>query len=135
MKTKPNKNWAQAWVLGHKYKIHFGVVGLDFEAITVTVAQPYKPTDDSIYFVHNFTDVREGIEFSSGGVQVPNNSIAANALDYLPGQNLVLNDTETRRLHFVMNAKNKTHKDQVQNFRLQGVRCYANCNPDVELAE
>lgn len=68
MKTKPNKNWAQAWVLGHKYKIHFGVVGLDFEAITVTVAQPYKPTDDSIYFVHNFTDVREGIEMSSGGV-------------------------------------------------------------------
>jgi hypothetical protein len=85
MKTKPNKNWAQAWVLGHKYKIHFGVVGLDFEAITMTVAQPYKTTDDSVYFINNFTDVREGIEVSSGGVQVLNDSIASNEVDYLPG--------------------------------------------------
>jgi hypothetical protein len=89
------------------------VVGLDFEAITMTVAQPYKPTDDSIYFVHNFTDVREGIEVSSGGVMVANESIAENEADYLPGQNLVLNETEIRRFHIVMNAKNKTHDNQV----------------------
>jgi len=115
MKTKPNKNWAQAWVLGHKYKIHFGVVGLDFEAITMTIAQPYKTTDDSLYFVHNFTDVREGIEVSSGGVRVLNDSIASNEVDYLPGQNLVLNDTlnntRQQRMHIVMNAKNKTHEN------------------------
>ena len=82
MKVKPNKNWAQAFVLGHKYKIHIGVVGIDFESIVITVAQPYKPTDGSVYLIHNFTDVREGIEVRSNGILYANESIAQNSVDY-----------------------------------------------------
>jgi len=61
-KFKPSKNWAQPFVTGHKYKISWGVTGIDFEAMNFEVAQPYHPDDKSVYLIHNFTDVREGIE-------------------------------------------------------------------------
>jgi hypothetical protein len=37
-KYKPSKNWATPFVTGHKYKIHWGVTGIDFEKMSVTVA-------------------------------------------------------------------------------------------------
>jgi len=30
-KFKPSKNWAVPFVTGHKYKIHWGLTGIDFE--------------------------------------------------------------------------------------------------------
>jgi hypothetical protein len=34
------------------------MTGLDFERMRLTMAQRWEETDKSIYFVHNFTDVR-----------------------------------------------------------------------------
>ena len=79
-KFKPSKNWAQPFVTGHKYKISWGVVGLDFEQMNFEVAQPYHPDDKSVYLIHNFTDVREGIEVHdrATNIRYMNETIAAN---------------------------------------------------------
>ena len=112
-KFKPSKNWAQPFVTGHKYKISWGVTGIDFEAMNFEVAQPYHPDDKSVYLIHNFTDVREGIEVHdrSTNIQYLNETIASNSDDWVAGQNWVYNDTETREFHVVMNAKNKTYPE------------------------
>jgi hypothetical protein len=57
-KKRPGNDWATPFVTGHKYKIHFGITGLDFETMTVTASQKYVESDQSIYLIHNFTDVR-----------------------------------------------------------------------------
>jgi len=44
-KKKNSKNWAKPFVTGHKYKISWGVVGLDFEKMNFEVAQPYLASD------------------------------------------------------------------------------------------
>ena len=59
----------------------------------VYVSEEYMPTDESLYFVHNFTDVRAKIDVTYDGKIVSNNSIPANPADYVTGQNLVLNNT------------------------------------------
>lgn len=101
------------------------------------VAQPYLATDKSVYLVHNFTDVREGIEVHdrSTNILYANESIASNWDDQIAGQNWVYNDTETRELHIVMNGKNKTYPEQVQKFKMTGVRCYGGCSEAIEEVE
>jgi len=37
-KFKPSKNWAVPFVTGHKYKIHWGVTGIDFETMRWSVS-------------------------------------------------------------------------------------------------
>lgn len=71
-----------------------------------------------MYLVHNFTDVREGIEVRDRDTRayILNETIAANSDDYVAGQNWVYNDTETREFHVIMNGKNKTYPEQIQKF-------------------
>ena len=97
--------WATPFVTGHKYKIHWGLTGLDFEQMTLTLSERWQETDKSIYLVHNFTDVRAGIEVRYNGELVENNTITSNINDALPGHNLVLNDTETREFYMIVNGK------------------------------
>jgi hypothetical protein len=108
-KFKPGKNWATPFVTGHKYKISWGVVGLDFERMKVTVSQKYVENDQSVYLVHNFTDVRQAIYVDSNGYRFPNETIPDSWDDFSAGQNWVYNDTETRELHLIVNGKNKTY--------------------------
>lgn len=99
---------------GHAYKISWGVVGLDFEEMNFEIAQPWEASDKSVYLIHNFTDVRAGIEVKdrSTGALIKNDTIDhANFNDIVAGQNLVLNDTETREFHVVINGKNKTYPE------------------------
>ena len=53
--------YAAPYVTGHKYKVHFGQTGLDFEQLQLVVSERWKPTDKPIYMVHNHTDVRANI--------------------------------------------------------------------------
>jgi hypothetical protein len=57
-KGDPAMGWAIPFVTGHKYKISFGMTGLDFEQLTMTRSENWKADDLSIYLVHNWTDVR-----------------------------------------------------------------------------
>ena len=85
---KPSDGWAVPFVTGHKYKISFGLVGLDFEQMSMEASWRWEEWDKSIYFVHNFTDVRAKIDFFINGHKndkafyMTNNSIPAKASDY-----------------------------------------------------
>jgi len=100
-----------AWILGHKYRIHWGQTGIDFEDMKVYISEEYTPTDESLYFVHNFTDVRAAIDVTYNGDLTPNNTIPTNPDDYITGQNLVLNNTNPddpreQTFSFIVNGKN-----------------------------
>jgi len=61
-KLDPRAGWATPFVTGHKYKIHFGLTGLDFESLQVTLSEEWVESDKDIYFVHNWTDIRAAID-------------------------------------------------------------------------
>jgi hypothetical protein len=60
-KLDPMNGWATPMVTGHKYKIHWGT-GLDFEEMQLLMSENWQETDESIYLVHNWTDIREAID-------------------------------------------------------------------------
>jgi hypothetical protein len=93
-KLDPRNGWAVPFVTGHKYKIHFGVTGLDFTGMQIDLSEEWRATDRDIYLVHNWTDVREAINVTvkhggdtvnASAFQVENASIAANSADYQCG--------------------------------------------------
>lgn len=53
--------------------------------MTVYISEEFLPTDESIYFVHNFTDVRAAIEVKYDGNLIANDTIPANPDDYISG--------------------------------------------------
>jgi len=85
LKLDPMNGNAAPFVTGHKYKIHWGMTGLDYEEMIVTASERWEETDKDIYLVHNFTDIRAANTFKIGGKNgwvMPNNSIAANPADW-----------------------------------------------------
>lgn len=81
----PAMGWAVPFVTGHKYKISFGMTGLDFEQLTMTRSENWKADDLSIYLVHNWTDVRQRISVQDGGsngLDIDNNTISATKTDW-----------------------------------------------------
>jgi len=70
-------------VLGHKYKIHFGLTGLDWDQMGIEISERWREDDPSIYFVHNFTDIRAEIDVNlNGGELIPNLTIGPVAADW-----------------------------------------------------
>jgi len=131
-KKDPMNGWATPFVTGHKYIFHFGLTGLDFEQVQLTMSQRWEDTDKPIYLVHNFTDVREAIEVRLNGNLIDNNTIASTSNGWNAGQNLVLNDTETRELHLIINGFNQTaDPSDESDLILKGVRCIGSCNEDI----
>jgi len=57
--------------------------------------------------------VRQAILFKEGSYTYENDTIPDSWDDYVAGQHVVYNDTETRELHVVMNGKNKTYPEAV----------------------
>lgn len=74
-KLKPMNAWIPAIATGHKYKIHWGGWGLDFEKMTLDLSNRWKETDKSIVFVHNFTDVRAFMNVTVNGGMLQNSSL------------------------------------------------------------
>jgi hypothetical protein len=62
----PSNGWATPFVTGHKYKISFGMTGLDYEKLIITASERCEEWDKDIYLVHNWTDVRQQIDFRIG---------------------------------------------------------------------
>jgi hypothetical protein len=42
-KLDPSNGWAVPFVTGHKYKIHFGMTGLDYEQLTIAASERWEP--------------------------------------------------------------------------------------------
>ena len=112
-KSDPGLANTIAIVTGHKYRIHWGKTGINFEGLTIKIDENWLDTDKSIYFVHNFSDVRAAIDVKFNGQLVENNTIPASSADYYVGQNLVRNITdlgskEEQYLKFIVNGRNNT---------------------------
>ena len=58
IKGTPDNANTGSFIIGHKYRIHWGQTGIDFEYMKVYISEEWTPTDESLFFVHNFTDVR-----------------------------------------------------------------------------
>jgi hypothetical protein len=134
-KKSPGNSNTVAIVTGHKYRVSWGKTGLDFENLNAGLDEHWLETDKSVYFVHNFTDVRAKIEIKLDGQLIENDTIPANPSDYTTGQNLVRNITdvqsnEEQLLKFVVNGKNSTpYKSRMLTFK--GYRCIGPCNVDI----
>jgi len=79
---KDHVTWASAFVTGHKYKVHWGQAGIDWENVQVEVGERWIPTDKAIWMVHNHSDVRSNITVtdSTNGIEFSNDTIAGTDL-------------------------------------------------------
>jgi hypothetical protein len=108
----PSNGWATPFVTGHKYKISFGMTGLDYEKLIIDASERWEEWDKSIYLVHNWTDVRQAIDFRIGknggrwGWLAENNSIPTDTSNYTFGQHVIYNETDKRETHVIINGKN-----------------------------
>ena len=84
-KQDPKNAWATPFVTGHKYKIHFGKTGVDWDAIEFSMSERWEETDKSIFFNHNYTMSREKIIVHMNGDEMKNNTIPAKEADYATG--------------------------------------------------
>lgn len=131
-KKDPNAAWPLALVTGKRYKIHWQE-GLDFERMKYKVSEKWTLDDQDIVFVHNFTDVRENITFAINGNQddlIANETYVSGSTSMENGMNLVLNDTETREITFVVNGKPEPRMIQID-----GYRCQASCMESIDETE
>lgn len=110
-KKKPMDSWAAPFVIGHKYKIHWGLTGVDFDQMQIEVSERYLEADEPVYFVHNFTDVRAeyDVRFNDGWNDaeelVANDTIGRIPQDWVNGANVLYNMTDTREFHFIVSGK------------------------------
>ena len=68
-KLDPYKSTTGGFITGHKYRIHWGETGIDFySSMKVYISEEWEATDESLFLVHNFTDVRAKIEVKLNGI-------------------------------------------------------------------
>lgn len=72
-------------VTGHKYRIHWGKTGINWEDLSIGIDENWLDTDKDIYFTHNFSDVRAAIDVKINGEIIPNNTIPTDPTKYLAG--------------------------------------------------
>ena len=91
----------------------------------------WDETDGDIEFELPHYDVRVAVHVDDNlGTRHDNNTIPFGKLTQgiaTMGDNLIRNDTETRRINFVMNGDN----NDVNRLTLTGVRCIGGCQQDV----
>jgi hypothetical protein len=133
-KADPAKSWTFPFVTGHKYKIHWGDSGIDYEQMTIDMSDRWEETDRNLYLVHNYTDVRAIMDVNVGTELLDNNTLPSMGIDdanFKTGQNIHLNDTAVRQLHFVINGKNLTDFPENKHIFLEGHRCNGSCMADI----
>jgi len=134
----PGKSYAPALVTGHKYKLHWDI-GVDFELMRVLPAQNFEPSDGSIMIIHNFTDQREVLDFYKGDdkTKVENETLNFDTWETegINGQNMVYNDTETRRMFYLVNGRDKQYPMDIQYLNIEGQRCAGECLDAIEEKE
>lgn len=79
----------------------------------------WETTDLNTYFQLPFTEPREGVNFTSNGVQIANNTLSKSAELLENGDNMVLNATDKRLVEFVANGKNELKK----KVKMTGLKC------------
>ena len=67
-KLKPMSTNTMSIVTGHKYRIHWGKTGLNWEDLRLEIDENWRVDDKGLYLVHNFSDVRAAINITLDGV-------------------------------------------------------------------
>jgi hypothetical protein len=100
----------------------------------VAISERWTDQDKSIYFVHNFTDVREAMDVSINGLPIDtpkylNDTIGFTVKDWEFGNNILYNETEVREFHFIVNGKQPVEGKWTDRRSLKAVahRCVHNC--------
>jgi hypothetical protein len=130
-KLKPMNNWAIGYVTGHKYKVHWGQTGLDWDSMSMTLSENWNATDKPIYFVHNYTEYREKIELTLDGVLQDNDTIDSDPNNWVPGQYVHYNDAAKQELHWVVNGKNQGNgfnEWAETNYKFTAIKCVTGCS-------
>jgi hypothetical protein len=124
--------WAVPYVTGHVYRMHWQT-GLDFLTMTMTMSERWTEDDRYIRFVMNFTDVREAVNITNvnTGQLVANDTLEIRRNNWNLGDNLILNDTETREIHVYASANN----DAERQITFLGLECLYDCYDAVEEVE
>lgn len=77
--------------------------------MSVSLSERWAETDKSIYFIHNFTDVREAIDVTVNNLKKDSPNLINDTIgfpkDYQLGNNVLYNETEVREFHFIINGK------------------------------
>jgi hypothetical protein len=91
VEQKPN-GWRFPIVTGHRYRLHWAE-GIDVERMDISIGQKWEETDDSVYLMTNFTDVRASINLTTSGGELIANETFINtpASEHLMGDNVVYN--------------------------------------------
>jgi hypothetical protein len=106
---------------------------VDFETIKMTLSPRWDAADRPVYLTHNFTDQRAEVKTTVDGLVVANDSIPTDASLYATGQNLILNDTATRTMDFILTGKGKPSAAAERVVSLAGARCIGPCQPPVQV--
>lgn len=103
------------------------------------MSENWLPEDESIYLVHNWTDVREAIEVrlqngTGDWNLVENNTITSTEItDWVNGQHVIYNETEIRETHIILNGKDRSANPYHEStFKLTGIRCIGGCVEEVD---
>lgn len=123
-KKNPSEHWCVPYVTGKKYYVRWEH-GLDFEKMKFEIIPwLWDETDLDIEFEMPHYDVREAVYVDDNqGLRIENNTLGTNSF----GDNLVRNDTETRRINMIINGDN----NDINRMTLTGIRCIGGCTPDV----
>jgi hypothetical protein len=124
------EGWGVPMVTGHKYKIHWGLLGTNFDGMDVMIPQHYGEDDGDIYLVHNFTENRESLFVTKDGVLKANDTIPDVASRYVSGQNVVYpyEGTPSNEFHLIINGKGKASPMSEVHINLEAVSsCGADC--------
>lgn len=108
--------------------------------MTLDPSERWEPTDKSIYFVHNFTDVRATIDVKLGGLMVneyagegedkkTTNVIPALEADYKSGQSILYPEDEVREFHWIVNdvGTRRGPATSTKRLRFDIHRCFGAC--------
>jgi hypothetical protein len=131
LKKDPSNGWAVPFVTGHKYKIHWGMTGLDFTDAKVDLSEYWLPTDKSIYLVHNVTDIRAKMDVTVNGDVVEDDTIPVGPdvkeADYIVGQNKIFTE-KPREFHFIVNGRFKDPLNkEARQLKFKAHRCIGPC--------
>jgi hypothetical protein len=106
-KIYPMQAWAMPYVLGKKYKIHWGP-GIDYTAMQIDLSSRWEPSDANLHLINNYTDIRNAFNVTYNGnplsMMVPYNNVISNTSDeWVCGDNAIF--PELQEFHLIVNGK------------------------------
>ena len=120
-------HWTVPYVTGKKYYLRWAG-GLDFEKMKIEIIPWLWDDDDGdVWFEMPHYDVREAVHVDTNlGDRIENSTLVYNWDNWSFGDNVIYNDTDTRRINVMVNGLNK----DLNRITMTGVRCLAGCPID-----